>query len=63
MTKQFERAIWGDAVLAKEFGEGNKLEKALDDLIVMFPPEPGRLAIPASAPVKAAGAAAGERNQ
>jgi hypothetical protein len=58
--KQFKNAIKSDPVLAREFGDAEKLEKALDDLIVMFPPEPGRLGLPASAPVKAAGAATDE---
>lgn len=55
--KQFERAIKSDVLLAREFRDANKLQAALDDLIVMYPPVPKLPAIPASAPVKAADAA------
>jgi hypothetical protein len=38
--KKLKQAIRADALLAKEFGTGAKLEKALDDLVVMYPPVP-----------------------
>jgi Pre-toxin TG len=59
--KKFADAIKSDALLAKEFGEGAKLEQALDQLIIMYPPVPKAPALPYSAPVKAAGAATSPR--
>jgi hypothetical protein len=55
--KKFTAAIKSDALLAKEFGKGAKLEEALDRLIIMYPPVPRVPPVPYSAPVKAADAA------
>jgi hypothetical protein len=55
--KKFSQAIKSDALLAKEFGDGTKLERALDELIIMYPPVPELPRVPFSAPVKATGAA------
>jgi hypothetical protein len=46
VVKKFKQAIKSDAILAKEFGDGAKLEKALDELIVMYPPVPKPPPIP-----------------
>ena len=54
--QKFRQAIKGDALLAKEFGEGAKLEKALDNLIVMYPPVPKSPHIPYSGAPKVSGA-------
>lgn len=48
--KQFRQAIKGDAILAREFGDAAKLEKALDELIVIYPPVPKLL--PAAIPLQ-----------
>jgi hypothetical protein len=52
--QKFRQAIKNDALLAKEFGDAEKLEQALDNLIVMYPPVPKSPHIPYSGAVKAA---------
>jgi DNA polymerase elongation subunit (family B) len=46
VRQQFKKAIKSDALLSKHFGDGLKLEKALDELIVMYPPVPKITPVP-----------------
>jgi hypothetical protein len=54
--QKFKQAIKSDAVLAKEFGDGSKLHKAIDDLVVMYPPVPRPLPPKPPPPVSLHGA-------
>jgi hypothetical protein len=49
--KKFREAIKNDALLAKEFGAGAKLEQALEDMIIMYSP---KLRFPAGLPLQGA---------